>query len=45
MTISLSAEIEFDKNPTLFHDKSPQQTRNEREFPHPDKVYLHKIHR
>lgn len=32
-----NAEKVFEKNPTPFHDKTSQQTRNQRELPQPDK--------
>ena len=42
MIISVDAEKAFDKNPTSFHDKNAQQTRNRRELSHSNKGHLGK---
>lgn len=43
MNISISAEKAFD-NPTPFHDKNSQKTRNREKISQHDKWYLGKSH-
>jgi hypothetical protein len=40
MILSIDAGKAFDKNPTLFHDKSSEETRNRRNLPQHSKDYI-----
>jgi hypothetical protein len=39
MIFSIDTEKAFDKNPTPFHDKISEETRNRRNIPHHNKAY------
>jgi hypothetical protein len=40
MILSIDTEKVFDKNPTPFHDKSSEETRNRRNVPQHNKGYI-----